>query len=285
MDSSFTQLTCWLVAGICTCSERGEWDTERSGSKSRGVRWATPGELDACNSDSWFDSVSAGTSPRVNWVSLEKLVEEQGTSPAPFGPELADDLQVVSEAMPSPDYAPKGQMIAHYGPYASMHEPANVIAIPGRIDAGPMSDAAFTSLSPTQRTIADCLYSRNHDGHVRQRHLKRIVAVEELWVIPYVVVAIGDYVVEVVKEVAAGLRHLDQAHSWQDSKYRLFADHNADLIDLMRQRAASYWDCYYSKDFSFGAPTEQRPRYPSLEILDSIGQPGHRMLYRSQSHR
>lgn len=262
--------------------KKKQWDDKRSRSKSLGVSSATPAELANRNSDSWFDSVSAGTRrPRYEWLSLSGWAEAQGLTPSPFGPELAHDLKVVTEAMPASERAPADQSIAQYGPYPNLHEPANVIAIPYRIWAEPISKLSYESLSATQKTIADCLYSRSCDGHIRQRHIKRIVTVEELWVIPYVVAAIGDYVVEVVKEVAFGLSHLKEPYSWQESNYRLFAEHNAEFIELTRQRAISYWDCYYSSEFTLHDGSEQRPRYPSLDVLDSIGRPRYQTGYRS----
>lgn len=259
-----------------------QWDDKRSRSKSLGVSSATQAELENRNTGSWFDSVSAGTRRRrYEWLSLSGWVEAQGLTPSSFGPELAHDLEVVTEAIPASDLGPVGRLIAQYGPYPNLLEPANVIAIPYRTYAPPIPQSQYDSLSTTQKTIADCLYSRSNDGHTRQRHIKRIVTVEELWVIPYVVAAIGDYVVEVVGEVAAGLSHLDKPYSWQESNYRLFADHNADFIELTRQRAISYWDCYYSSKFTLRNGSEQRPRYPSLQVLDSIGRPKYRTVYRS----
>lgn len=260
------------------------WDHERSRNKSLGVSAATPAELANRDTDSWFDSVSAGTRRRrYEWLSLAGWAEAQGLTLSPFGPELAHDLEVVNEAMPESDLAPAGRMIVQYGPFPKLLEPANVIAIPYRVYAPPIPQSRYDSLTPTQKTVADCLYSRSHDGHKRQLHIKRIVAVEELWVIPYVVAAIGDYVVEVVDEVVAGLADLDKQHSWQESKYRQFADHNADFIELTRQRAVSYWDCYYSRNYSLHDGTEKRPRYPSLEVLESIGRPAYGMAYRTQT--
>lgn len=35
------------------------------------------------------------------------------------------------------------------------------------------------------------LYTRHHDGHVRQRHLARIIEVTDSWIVPFVVQLIG----------------------------------------------------------------------------------------------
>lgn len=260
---------------------RAHWDDERRRNKSNGLPSATKAELEARDGDSWFDSVSGGTKRRYAWISLSEWVEREGLTPAPFGPELAQDLEIVRNAMPAGPSAQAGEMIAQYGPYPSLSVPANVIAIPYRVYTKSIPDSDYDLLSATQKAIADCLYSRSDDGYMRQRHLRRIVALQELWVIPYVVAAIGDYVAEVVQEVEAGLSELDQTYSWQESSYRLFAEHNTDLIQLVHQRSISYWNCYYSHRFALDDGTELRPRYPSFTLLDSIGRPNYGPLYRS----
>lgn len=261
--------------------KRTQWDEERGKNKSNGVRRATNAEKQALDSGSWFDFVSSTTRPKRNWLSLAEWVEECGVTPEPFGSELSKDLRVVRDAMPATHLEPSGNTVAHYGPYSQLVKPSNVVSIPERIYAEPISESIYKSLSPTQRTMADCLYSRSNSGFTRQRHLKRIVTIEQPWVIPYVVLAIGDYVIEVVQEVANGLRSLDEIRSWQSRSYRLFADHNTDFIELVRQRATSYWNCYHSREFAFRTGTDDRPRYPSFEILESIGQPRYRMVYTS----
>lgn len=262
---------------------RRQWDDERRRNKTRGIATATSAEVGARDSPSWFDRVSAGDRSTRKWVSLTECVEEQGTTPAPFGAELVDDLRIVMDAMGSTRHQPAGRMIARHGPYPKRHEPSNVVAIPYRVQNDPISDSSYEALSTTQRTMADCLYSRSSDGHTRQRHLKRIVGIEQLWVVPFVVVALGDYVVEIVNEVAAGLTQLDEPNSWQDSQYRLFADHNAELVDLMRQRSTSYWHRYYRTEFALHADSDRRPRYPSFQILDAIGVNSYPLVYRSQA--
>ena len=253
---------------------KNAWDAGRRKNKALGENRPTAPELEERDSASWFDAVSAGSQkPRFASLSLDEWAEKMMLDPEPFGSELAEDLQIVRNAMPPSELEPVGQIIAQHGPYPSLFEPANVVAVPYRIYADPIPEAIYDSFSPTQKAIADCLYSRSNDGYTRQRHLKRIVRLEELWVIPYVVLAIGDYVIEVVQEVETGLSELLQPYSWQESSYRLFADHNGGLIDLVRQRAISYLNCYYSNRFDLLEGLEGRPRYPALEILDAIGRP------------
>ena len=260
---------------------KDHWEDERRRRKALGDTSPTLAELNALNADSWFDSISGTKKQKSRWGSLAEYVDKNGMQLAPFGQELAKDLAIVMRVMGVPKHPPAGRIIARYGPYPKLLEPSNVVSIPARIYNEPIDDSDYQQLSTRQRTILDCLYSRNHDGYVRQRHLSRIVATEELWVIPFVVAALGDYVIEIVREVVVGLAQISEPYSWQESQYRLFADHNAELVSLIRQRSISYCDRYYRKTFSLHKGNEALPRYPSLQILDAISKDSYPLPYRT----
>lgn len=248
---------------------RSLWDRQRRRNKSQGQASPTSEELAAFAADAWFDSVSAGSKPN-RWALLAEWAEVHDIEPAPFGPELAEDLKVVGSAMPTTKFHYAESELAHYGPYPLRHLPGQIVAIPSRVYNEPIPDLIYKSFSETQQSIADCLYSRSHDGHRRQRHLEKIVSLEYPWVVPYVVLALGDYVVEIAESVETGLANLGQPESWQASSYRTFADHNSELIKLVRARAISYWDCYYSDRYALSDGADL-PMYPSLKVLSTVG--------------
>lgn len=115
------------------------------------------------------------------------------------------------------------------------------LTIPYRLYVDPPETAG---LSPAQRLVLNCLYSRHHDGYVRKRHLEALMASRLPWVVPYVFLPIGEYVIEIVHAVLPYLSEVDEV--------RAFAGENPDLLGVTRQRAASYWDEY------------NRRRYPNL---------------------
>jgi hypothetical protein len=117
--------------------------------------------------------------------------------------------------------------------------------------------------------MADAWYSRSHDGYIRQRHIKRLIDAEEHWVVPYVVAAIGDYVIEIVQEVADGLRRFSRQGSWHDVAYRHFVANNYDFTALVRQQATSYLNCYYSRSHS-RTGAGGRPVYPAFVALEQL---------------
>jgi hypothetical protein len=111
---------------------------------------------------------------------------------------------------------------------------------------------------PERTAIAlSCLYTRNHDGRVRQKHLARVVSVAEAWVVPFVLHLVGEYVVEIVQDIEAGLPRLCQP------LYVEFLRQNPAFLPLIKQRAFSYWDCYYRGSF-------RRETYPGLRIVAAL---------------
>ena len=47
-----------------------------------------------------------------------------------------------------------------------------VLTIPYRIYGPELGADGVAALSETQRTLVHCLYTRHHDGRIRQRHLR-----------------------------------------------------------------------------------------------------------------
>ena len=177
----------------------------------------------------------------MQWGGLNAWAQAQGLAAEPFGPELSDEVEVVFERMPPSlrGLRATGSLTATYGPFPSMSEPGTLIEMPSRNYTEPMDEKTYRSLSDRQRIVADCWYSRNHNGYVRQRHLQQLVNVEEQFVIPYVLAALGDYVVEIVSELEAASVRWVQGGSWHHHHYRQFASYNVDFMGLMRQRATS----------------------------------------------
>jgi hypothetical protein len=113
--------------------------------------------------------------------------------------------------------------------------------------------APTTTLAGQAATIASCLYTRHHDGQLRHEHLRRILDRTEPWVPPFVILLLGEYVVEIAAEIAAHVDRFDRA------VYTRFLRENPALLPLVTQRATSYRDCYHRHV----APAD----YPSLRVV------------------
>ncbi|WP_182904049.1 hypothetical protein [Microbispora sp. H10830] len=75
------------------------------------------------------------------------------------------------------------------------------VTVPERIYNPEVSPEKLDGLTPLQQTILHCLYTRHHDGIVRQRHLTQIIGSLEPWALPYVVHLVGEYVLEIVADI------------------------------------------------------------------------------------
>ena len=110
--------------------------------------------------------------------------------------------------------------------------------IPYRIHHG-CDDTLFFRLNEAQAAIYACVLTRHHDGHVRQRHVRRLLSSAEPWIAPFVVHLCGEYVIEILAEIEANLSSLDQY------AYGAFFQENPVFLKRMHDRMISYWDCYY----------------------------------------
>ncbi|MEU1409974.1 hypothetical protein ABZ471_48770, partial [Streptomyces sp. NPDC005728] len=105
---------------------------------------------------------------------------------AAFPTHLAGDVQSVLAVVPHSRLEPMEPF--------EVEVQGETVVIPSRIyNKEPGADSERL-LTKTQQVILHCLYTRHHDGRVRQRHLEQIVASTEPWVVPFVVQLAGEYV-------------------------------------------------------------------------------------------
>ena len=136
------------------------------------------------------------------------------------------------------------------------------VTIPYRSYNPPIEARTVAELRVEQQVIVHCLYSRHHDGFVRQAHLEQVLGDERAWVIPFVLRHLGEYLIEIVEIIDRALatsRHIDM--------YRQFADANPDFVALTKQQATSYWNHYYRDRFL------DRDDYPALRALSRVTTP------------
>jgi len=92
---------------------------------------------------------------------------------------------------------------------------------------------------PRQEHIFFCLLTRHHNGFVREAALKRIIAVDEPWVVPFVVQLASEYVYEILAVIRQNLDRLNP------SLYGVFFRDNPAYFNKVQQRIISYWNAYY----------------------------------------
>lgn len=133
------------------------------------------------------------------------------------------------------------------------------LRIPKRIYSDPPGMLSGMTSSETQKAIVDCLYTRHHDGYVRQRFLRKAIQFSEPWVVPFVIQLLGEYVIEILQDVWNGVSRL------KIKAYSDFVEENPQFMELTRYRIVSYWDVYYRREI---------PKicdYVGWRILDELG--------------
>lgn len=107
--------------------------------------------------------------------------------------------------------------------------------------------------------ILDCVYTRHHNGFVRQRHLERVLDAHEPWASPFILRLLGEYVVEILELLLAKVEVL------RGEPCMGFSAENPAFVERTKRRIVSYWDCYYRSEF-------RRFRdYPGFRVADAIG--------------
>ena len=153
---------------------------------------------------------------------------------AAFPEQIAGEVGSAFKTMPPTQWAP--------APSFEVVTTLGSVSIPARIyNDVPPADA---SLSEVQRLVVSCLYTRHHDGRVREQYLRSIVGSAEPWVVPFVVQLVGEYVAEIVEVI-----HQHLVEQPADSELRAawgeFLALNAPYWALTEAHMVSYWVSYY----------------------------------------
>ena len=181
-------------------------------------------------------------------------VVETALLPA-FPANLAADVSAVTEILPHARLHPSGAY--------NVRVQGEHLSIPYRL-YNPEPDGDLPGrLSPVQASILHCIYTRHHDGHVRQHHLSQVIEAADPWIMPFVIQLIGEYVLDIVITIKDGLADLDQPGSATHLAYGQFVADNPSFLFLTSQRVASYWDCYYRNRFP-------HRYYPGRILIDSL---------------
>src|SRR5689334_8402172 len=82
------------------------------------------------------------------------------------------------------------------------------VVIPYRQYATPRAPSRSRRSSAEDLVLA-CMYSRHHDGHVRQNSLMMLLGHPTAWVAPYVVQLAGEYIIDIVTQIEYVTRRPD----------------------------------------------------------------------------
>jgi len=114
-----------------------------------------------------------------------------------------------------------------------------ILEIPYRIYNDLPNFSHFNNLSAQELSIIYCLYSRHSDGYIRQAMVKKLLETEfKDFMIPYVFLLIGEYVVEIINDIYPFIENNREF-------FTEFIVNNHYLKNITYQRMVSYWNEYY----------------------------------------
>jgi hypothetical protein len=109
-------------------------------------------------------------------------------------------------------------------------------------------------LSNLHLELVHCLLTRHHDGVIREENLVRIVRSDHIWVPPFIILLVGEYVIEILSVIHNNLDLL------KPSIYSEFLRTNPEFFAAIQQRIVSYWNCYYR--------SHAKATYVGFQLLD-----------------
>jgi hypothetical protein len=128
----------------------------------------------------------------------------------------------------------------------------------------------FAALADDARLTLHCLYSRHHDGYVRQRNADQLLKSDQPYVAPFIVRLVGEYVIEIIDMIRA---RLDLAHGTRTgTMYNRFVAENQAFVSRTQHQAISYWNCYYRFEYPVRRPIAGSvwEPYPAFVVLDAL---------------
>lgn len=136
----------------------------------------------------------------------------------------------------------------------------DVLSIPYRIYYDEPDHSQLSSLTCEQRVILYALYTRHHNGYVRESHVTTLLtyAHEHLWVTPYLMLPIGEYVKEIVEVI------YHNRFSLNGDFIRTFFREKPRLYRTVQSRVASYWNCYYRRQYP------EKQHYVGFQLLEYL---------------
>lgn len=129
------------------------------------------------------------------------------------------------------------------------------LILPSRLYLDEVTEEKIQTLSETQRWLLYCLYTRHHDGYVREKYVQRLKQEQAKtdWVLLYLIELTGEYVREILERIEPMLQ------TWSEEQLRIFATANDRYLQRVERRIISYWDVY------------QRTTYPVLWDSTYVG--------------
>ena len=114
------------------------------------------------------------------------------------------------------------------------------------------------NLNKREALTLNCLFTRHHNGFVRQSNLNRILLPDEYRITPFILQLSGEYVIEILQTIEQRLSEKLLDNILQ------FSAENPGFFETTKSRIISYWNCYYRFRFP------NKKDYVGFKILSII---------------
>ncbi|MET9269996.1 hypothetical protein [Kribbella sp. NPDC003557] len=168
-------------------------------------------------------------------------------------------------SLPASDYEPAGDIATSYRRACpDLRLESEPVSIPYRIYNPRPEHVLVQRLDDQRSPVLSCIYTRHHDGLVRQEFASRMLASEDPCIIPFVVQLLGEYVIEICADVERFVHEQLPSRPAMRQGFAAFLAENPCYTALTERRATSYWSCYYRRQHP------SRETYPGLAALDAL---------------
>ncbi len=182
---------------------------------------------------------------------LKKLFSKKPSFLNMFPKSLSEDVNAVAKIIPSTNIPPL------YGEEILIDE--EHIQTYYRIYLEEPNPVDYEKLTNDQKLILNCIYSRHFDGFIREKQLRALLSNQKSWTIPYIVMLLGEYVIEIFDPIK---KDLEEGSSQEF--YRKFVAENPAFWNKTKARIISYWNEYYRGEY------KNIEAYPGTEIIKII---------------
>ncbi|MGL6104298.1 MAG: hypothetical protein ACRC00_14165 [Exiguobacterium acetylicum] len=136
------------------------------------------------------------------------------------------------------------------------------IQIPTRLYVPEVAPERIEQLTLTQQTMLFCLYTRHHDGYVREHYLQQLLKnrPRDGWVLAYIIELSSEYVREIVDIIVPAIEQ------WDPEVKRRFVEDDPAYMKRIEDRMISYWNAYYRTS----GERRSEADYPGFRIIESL---------------
>ncbi len=127
--------------------------------------------------------------------------------------------------------------------------------LPSRVYLDEVPEVKIETLTKQQRWLLYCLYTRHHNGYIREKYVQRLQEeqADTDWVLLYLIELTGEYVREILERIEPILER------WPEENLCSFLQANDVYMTRIECRIISYWNIY------------QRTSYPLLGDSAYVG--------------